>query len=140
LGSSVELSPTNLLIEAQAPVVAKIPQVRNQDDVGEGEDRPLNPFQSDLVSATVPLDLDKLAQEADRLFAGVDQFGRDLATLLDGVHPLSRAIAVGVAATAITAAHRRLKQKSRGLARERWADGAFACYPGLGGPWLGLES
>jgi hypothetical protein len=140
--SSGESSPTDLLIDAQAPVVAKNLQARVQDGPDETVDHSVSGLERSAgqVNPSLLFDLEKLAQEADRLFAGVEQMGQDLATILDGVHPLSRAIAVGVAATAITAAHRRFKQKSRGVARERWADGAFACYPGLGGPWLGLES
>jgi hypothetical protein len=84
-------------------------------------------------------DLDTLAQEAEQFLAGAGELSQNLATWLGQFHPLSVAIASGVAAAAITAVHRRTKQNSRGPALKSWTESAFGYQPELGGPWLGLE-
>jgi hypothetical protein len=133
--SSAETLLTDVIIGARIALPAENSQAANQDGTAEvdGSTLSADPLANlDPVSSSFLLDLESLTQEAERLVAGVEQAGQDLAGLLGRMHPLQSAIAVGVAATAISAAHRRLKQNPRGV--------AFACQPSLGGPLIWPES
>src|SRR5579871_168251 len=141
--SSMEVSPIDLLMAAAARTSAVNPEAEEFSiSVPDQENTVNHPAHSlsHLLNIALSGDVASLTDDFNQFFDKLEQVLNDPESLLSRFHPLSEAIAVGVAATAITAVHRRLKQNSRGRALQGWAGKAFDGYPGLGGPWVMAES